>query len=426
MNMNPPKSCDTFAVLPPGTEGNCVIFGKNSDRPSDEVQEVVYVPASDHPVPCKLKCTYIEIDQVPHTYATILSKPSWMWGAEMGANEYSVCIGNEAVWTKLNDDSDSVEKLLGMDLLRLGLERAKTALEALNVIVSLIDTYGMGGNCSDTLQDFTYHNSFLIADPEEVWILECAGTIWAAEKLTNGVRNISNELSIGTKIDLKCDNLEEFAKEKRFWNQSKGPLNFKCAFGLEEDEESYRYKCGKKLLLQFSKNGHFKETDMFNVLRDKRSGICMSSGSFVSTGSQVSVLRKPESGIPSCHWFTATPDPIHSVFKPFIFSEVVEFPPEVVSPVCEHGSGQRKRFDRSHVLYRMQEQFSIRPPIGADLWRSKIKEMEAKFIQTVKEITSNTNPKNNETGKLFKMAVEEEMNWYISNGISKPKDSVKT
>lgn len=52
------------------------------------------------------------------TYAVILSKPAWMWGAEMGANECGVCIGNEAVWTKLNEPGDTVERLLGMDLLR--------------------------------------------------------------------------------------------------------------------------------------------------------------------------------------------------------------------------------------------------------------------------------------------------------------------
>ena len=48
----------------------------------------------------------------------ILSKPSWMWGAEMGANEHGVCIGNEAVWTKALDENDKTEKLLGMDLVR--------------------------------------------------------------------------------------------------------------------------------------------------------------------------------------------------------------------------------------------------------------------------------------------------------------------
>ncbi len=51
------------------------------------------------------QCTYIEIEQVPQTYAVVLSRPAWLWGAEMGANEHQVGIGNDGgcggkrVWT---------------------------------------------------------------------------------------------------------------------------------------------------------------------------------------------------------------------------------------------------------------------------------------------------------------------------------------
>ena len=68
------------------------------------------------------QCTYIEVDQVAHTHTVILSKPAWMWGAEMGANDQGVCVGNEAVWTKLNGPADLEEKLLGMDMVRWALE----------------------------------------------------------------------------------------------------------------------------------------------------------------------------------------------------------------------------------------------------------------------------------------------------------------
>ncbi|MEQ2309289.1 hypothetical protein AMECASPLE_037089 [Ameca splendens] len=44
-----PTSCDCFVALPPGSRDDHVIFGKNSDRPRDEVQEVVYHPAASHP-----------------------------------------------------------------------------------------------------------------------------------------------------------------------------------------------------------------------------------------------------------------------------------------------------------------------------------------------------------------------------------------
>lgn len=62
------------------------------------------------------QCTYIQIPQVEHTHAVVLSKPAWMWGAEMGANDQGVCIGNEAVWTR--EPVTPGEALLGMDLVR--------------------------------------------------------------------------------------------------------------------------------------------------------------------------------------------------------------------------------------------------------------------------------------------------------------------
>ena len=43
-----PRSCDCFVSVPPASAMPAVIFAKNSDRPRDEVQEVVFVPAGTH------------------------------------------------------------------------------------------------------------------------------------------------------------------------------------------------------------------------------------------------------------------------------------------------------------------------------------------------------------------------------------------
>ncbi|XP_045155254.1 secernin-2 [Echinops telfairi] len=132
-----PCSCDCFVSVPPASATPAVIFAKNSDRPREEVQEVVFVPAATHAPGSLLQCTYIQVEQVSRTHAVVLSRPSWLWGAEMGANEHGVCIGNEAVWTK--EPVGEGEALLGMDLLRLALERSTSAQEALQVITGLLE-----------------------------------------------------------------------------------------------------------------------------------------------------------------------------------------------------------------------------------------------------------------------------------------------
>ncbi len=91
--------CDTFVALSDTTLSREVIFGKNSDRPKGEIQDIVAFPAQNYASSAVVQCTYLQIPQAKQTFAVVLSKPRWMWGAEMGSNEQGVVIGNEAVWT---------------------------------------------------------------------------------------------------------------------------------------------------------------------------------------------------------------------------------------------------------------------------------------------------------------------------------------
>ena len=122
-----------------------MLFAKNSDRDPNEAQPLEWVPSADHHADDRVACTWIDVPQVAHTRAVLLSRPWWMWGAEMGANEHGVVIGNEAVFTTAPPGEKA---LLGMDLLRLALERADTAEAAVSVMVELLERHGQGGPCS--------------------------------------------------------------------------------------------------------------------------------------------------------------------------------------------------------------------------------------------------------------------------------------
>ncbi len=112
--------CDTMVALGNSTKDGKVIFAKNSDRQPNEPLLMMRTSRQTHPEGAHVKCTYITIDQVRQTYDVLRLKPSWMWGAEMGANEHGLNIGNEAVFTK---EKQGTTALLGMDLVSLALER---------------------------------------------------------------------------------------------------------------------------------------------------------------------------------------------------------------------------------------------------------------------------------------------------------------
>ena len=131
--------CDTAGRI---INESLAIFAKNSDRSANEPQVIEFVEHCFHREKT-LKCTYMTIDQVNETNAMVISRPIWIWGGEMGVNEHGVCIGNEAVFTKGKYGSES---LIGMDYLRLALERGNTALEAVKVITGLLEKHGQGGS----------------------------------------------------------------------------------------------------------------------------------------------------------------------------------------------------------------------------------------------------------------------------------------
>jgi len=322
--------CDTIVALGNSTVDGNVIFGKNSDRHPNEAHEVVIFPDAQHPTGTTVKCTYIEIPQVPATHQVLLAKPFWIWGAEMGSNEHGVTIGNEAVFTRTPYGREP--GLIGMDLLRLALERTDSAEAAMMLIIHLLEEYGQGGNCGFGHKMY-YHNSFLICDPKEAWVLETSGKEWAAEKVRD-VRSISNAITIGEKWDLCSANLVSSAI-KSGWCRSAAEFHFARCYS----EPIYttfaagrsRQACTADSLR--AQKGNITATSMMRVLRAHTreikptwspdrgitgADVCMHAGwgpirENQTAGSMVSVLR---SGGRSEHWVTATAVPCTSLFKP--------------------------------------------------------------------------------------------------------------
>lgn len=218
-------SCDTFVLPAETTLSGSIVMAKNSDRPLGEAQALTWTAGAKHARGENVRCTYISVPQAGETYGVLGSKPYWMWGYEMGVNEKGVMIGNEAQGCRAAETGDE-NALLGMDLLRLGLERGATAREAMAVITALLEEYGQNANAS-RLADKRYENSFFIADREEIWLLETAGRMWAAKRIDEPYA-ISNCYTID-KPDECSEALEKYARAKG-WLAADERFNFAKAY----------------------------------------------------------------------------------------------------------------------------------------------------------------------------------------------------
>jgi len=324
--------CDTIVATGTATADGSVLFGKNSDREPNEAQPIEYYPAKEYKRGGNLRCTYIEIPQVERTRAVFISRPAWMWGAEIGTNESGVTIGNEAVFTKL---PMSLEKrLLGMDMLRLALERADTAEGALDVITSLLAEYGQGGACGFEDKKLAYHNSYIIADPRGAWVLETADAYWAALKV-DGVYSISNGITIGDTFDKASPGLVEHAIEKG-WCTSESDFHFgKCYSDWFFTTFSMcRPRGSRSRELLTKAEPKLTPAGMMTILRDHGEGdgefrpeqgffmnkVCMHAANGLSRNSQSTAsLVSHLTGDVNTHWATGTSAPCTSVFKPLFF-----------------------------------------------------------------------------------------------------------
>ena len=216
--------CDTIVALGNATSDGSTIFGKNSDREPDETQNLCIFPFSSHLPGESVRCTYVSIPQVSETNKIFLCRPFWMWGGEMGINQHGVAIGNEALFTKEKPDKNG---LTGMDLVRLALERSRTAAEARDVLIQLIEKHGQGGNCGYRLK-FYYMNGFIIADQNEAYVLETVKRWWAWKKI-DGFWSISNAISLENDFDACSPGLIENAIEKG-WCRKRNRFNFRRCY----------------------------------------------------------------------------------------------------------------------------------------------------------------------------------------------------
>jgi dipeptidase len=140
--------------------------------------ELYFTPAADH-LPGEMLDIYEwdsgtflgEIRQIPHTYSVVGNM-----------NEHQVSIG-ETTWGGRKELRDSSAIMDYGSLMYVTLQRAKTARQAVKNMGELVEEYGY----------YSSGESFSIADPNEVWIMEMIGkgpdkkgAVWVARKIPEG------------------------------------------------------------------------------------------------------------------------------------------------------------------------------------------------------------------------------------------------
>ncbi|HEY8518130.1 MAG TPA: C69 family dipeptidase [Candidatus Binatia bacterium] len=377
--------CDTLVALGEAARRGVAIFGKNSDRPPGEAQAPVIVDRALHAPGDRVRCQYVEIPQVRETARVLGSRPTWLWGFEMGLNEHGVAIGNETVFAH---EAPAATGLIGMDLVRLGLERAASAEQAVSVLIELIETHGQGGSGFRDLE-WPYNNSFLVADPDEAWILEAAGRQWATRRCA-ATDSISNQVSIGADWERLGATVIERARALGL--ETSEPFDFARAYRdtttIPPQLSEGRLRRSRALLAE-GRGRHTVET-LQAILRDHDASggprfvagatpdeerfytLCMHQGPSRTAASMVIELERG-AGVERVAWL-ALGRPCTSAFFPVFFAG--ELPDELVRAGEQDGAGEGLWW----VFERLAEQ-AERSPEAADAIGARFAELERSLAE---------------------------------------------
>ena len=198
--------------------------------------ELYYKPAADWKAGSVLKVydwdsnRYLgDIEQVPHTFQTVGNM-----------NEYQVII-TETTWGGRPELEDKKGGIDYGSLIYITLQRAKSAREAIDIIVDLANTYGYASE----------GETFSIADKNEAWIMELIGKgmnirngvnvnkgiVWVAMRVPDGaICAHANQARIG-KFPLNdpdnclyAPDVIRFARRKGYFDGSDSEFSFKKAY----------------------------------------------------------------------------------------------------------------------------------------------------------------------------------------------------
>ncbi|HEX9971467.1 MAG TPA: C69 family dipeptidase [bacterium] len=163
-----------------------------------------------------------QIKQIAHTYSLVGLM-----------NEHQVSIG-ETTWGGREELKDPKAIVDYGSLMFLALQRAKTAREAIKVMTDLVAEYGY----------YSSGESFSIADPNEVWIMEMIskgpdnkGAVWVARKVPDGyISAHANQARIrqfplnDKENCLYANDVISFARDKGYFKGADKDFSFADAF----------------------------------------------------------------------------------------------------------------------------------------------------------------------------------------------------
>ncbi len=259
---------DMVVALSRATREGRTLFGHNSTRPLGEGQALCRVVGRSYARGETVLTTNLVLPQVARTHTVLGCQAGGSWGYQHGINQHGLALGTTPVHTKLQADGPG---LTGPDLVRLGLERAASALQAVDVLTDLVTRYGQGGYAGCSAEE-DHDNAFLITDAREAFVLEACGSYWGLQRVGE-VRAVTDVCRLRQDWDRIARGLSALAIGKGWWPEDGSKLDFAGALAPSDvDGAPALRRWGRATLLLEEYSGQIDTPFLRRLLSDHHDG----------------------------------------------------------------------------------------------------------------------------------------------------------
>jgi hypothetical protein len=247
--------CDAMVALGRATVDGQTLFGQTCYQPRNSWQPLCCTAGRAFTGCETVRTQHLDLPQARQTYKVVGSQPEGCWGYDHGLNEHQVAAG----WAALRPALPGCKTgLLGTDLVRLALERSRSARQAVQTLTELIERHGQAGD-----------HALLLADPAEAYAVETAGRYWVCQEVRE-IRVQTNVRVVRQDWDRICPGLASHAIDRGWWPADGSKIDF--AGALREnahDEAGVLAHWGRATLVLHEQNGHIDSLFLRRVLLDQ-------------------------------------------------------------------------------------------------------------------------------------------------------------
>jgi dipeptidase len=260
-------ACDIVVALGRATAERQTLFGQNSDSRQWPSPGLVRAPGRQAALGERVRTQFRDLDQARQTFTLIGSQPEGWWGFTHGVNEHAVAIGTVPQRTRLAAGPGS---LCGGDLVRLALERCRTARQSVDLLTNVVERHGL--RPAPGAAPGQADQGFLIADASEAFYVEAAGSFWVYQEVAE-VKAASGVCLIRQDWDRISPGLAGHVIDQGWWPADGSKIDFAGAVAeCPTGEESGLRRWGRATLLLEQQNGHIDPLFFRRLLSDHYEG----------------------------------------------------------------------------------------------------------------------------------------------------------